>query len=108
VADSLEARRAQAVHGHAWNARGQARQQQGHSRDVAVVLARLVGAAEHDLVERLPVHLGATPHQRCDGQRGKIVGSDARERAAVAPERRSHPRTQEDWSHGLLHAPVSA
>ena len=54
VADRVEAGRAQPVDGDAGHAIRQARQQQRHARDVAVVLAGLVGAAEDDLVERAP------------------------------------------------------
>ena len=45
LAEGLEARRAQAVHGHTRHRRRQPGQQRGHARDVAVVLAGLVGAA---------------------------------------------------------------
>jgi hypothetical protein len=57
-----------------------------HARDVAVVLAGLVGAAVEDVVERAPVEVGMAQHQRPDGQSGEIVGSDRGERAAVAAD----------------------
>ena len=55
IADRVEARRAQPVHGDAGHMIRQAREQRRHARDIAVVLASLVGAAEHDLVERAPI-----------------------------------------------------
>ncbi len=70
VADGVEPRRAQAIDGHAGNGVGQARQQQRHARHVAAVLAGLIGAAEHDLVEGRPVELGMTLYKSLDRQRG--------------------------------------
>ena len=51
--DRLQARRAQPVHGVAGDLVAQAREEDGHARDVAVVLARLVGGAVDDLVDRV-------------------------------------------------------
>ena len=51
--DRLQARRAQPVDGVAGDLVAQAGEQDGHARDVAVVLARLVGGAEDDLVDRV-------------------------------------------------------
>src|SRR3569623_118421 len=45
---------------------GQAREQQRHARDVAIVLAGLVGAAEIDVVELLPIRLRIARHQRLE------------------------------------------
>ena len=53
----VEARAAQAVQGHAARAVGQPGEQPRHARQVAIVLARLVGAAEDDVVELAPVDL---------------------------------------------------
>ena len=49
--DGLEPRAAQAVHRDAGDRLRQPRQQRRHARDVAVVLAGLVGAAEEDVVD---------------------------------------------------------
>jgi hypothetical protein len=37
---------------------GSSGQQRRHARDIAVVLAGLIGAAEDDLVERAPIGVG--------------------------------------------------
>ncbi len=57
-ADGIEARGTQPVDGHARDDVRQAGEQQRHARDIAVVLAGLVGAAEIDLVERGPIDVG--------------------------------------------------
>ena len=49
--DRLHARGAKAVDGRAGNGVRQAGEQERHAREIAVVLARLVGAAEKDLVD---------------------------------------------------------
>src|SRR6516164_2184099 len=56
-ADRIKARGAKPIDGLAGNRLRQARKQERHPRDVAVVLAGLVGAAEIDFVERRPVEL---------------------------------------------------
>src|SRR5438477_462554 len=68
----LHAGSAQAVHGLAGHLDRETRKQQGHPRDVAVVLARLVGAAEDDVVDVSGIHAGA-PHRLRDGDRGQVV-----------------------------------
>ena len=62
--DRVQARAAQAVHRDARHFDGQAREQRRHAREIAVVLARLVRAAEHDVVDRLPVDAGIALHER--------------------------------------------
>ena len=66
----------------------QSGQQQRHARDVAIVFAGLIGAAEEDFVEPRPVGLGVAGNQRLDWNRGEIVGAHLGERAAVAADRR--------------------
>jgi hypothetical protein len=85
-ADGVHARAAQSVDRGAGDFERQAGEQGRHARDVAVVLAGLVGAAVEDVVERAPVEVGMAQHQRPDGQGGEIVGSDRGERAAVAAD----------------------
>ena len=96
VTDGVEAGGAQPVDRDAGHGIGNARQQQRHARHVAVVLAGLVGATEHDLVERRPVDLGIAPHQRPDRDRGEIVGAHPGERAAIAPDRSAHRIAEKD------------
>ena len=102
--DRRHARRAEPVHGDAGHLVGQPGEQHRHARDVAVVLARLVGAAEDDLVDRAEltglVEPGA-PHEFADDERGEVVGSHARERAAVAPDRGAHSADEIGLCHGF-------
>ena len=79
-------RRLTVMPGHAV---GQAGEQQRHARDVAVVLAGLVGAAEDHVVDRGGGHAGVALHQLADRVRGEIVGADLGEAAAVAADRAS-------------------
>ena len=60
-----------------------------HPRDVAVVLAGLVGAAEDHVLDQRRVDAGAIDHG-AQHERRQVVGPDGRERAAVAPDRRAH------------------
>ena len=85
--DRLEARAAQPVDGQPADLDREAGQQHGHPRDVAVVLAGLVGAAEDDVLDEGRVEAGAIDDGAQDG-RGEVVGADGRERAAVAADRR--------------------
>jgi hypothetical protein len=98
-ADRIEAGGAQAVHGDAGDTVRQAREQQRHPGHVAVVLARLVGAAEIDLVDFGKVDLGIAGDERLDRLRREIVGTHPRKAAAIAPDRRSHRIADEDIAH---------
>ena len=75
--DRGEARRAEAVHRHARDGLRQAREQRREPRDVPVVLARLVRAAEPDVLDLGRRHAGALD-RRGDRDRGEVVGTDAR------------------------------
>jgi hypothetical protein len=84
----LDARAAQPVDRDTGHARGEARQQRPETRDVAVVLAGLVGVAEDDVVQGRRVHaipVDDRPHY--DG--GEVVRAHPSEALAVAPERRA-------------------
>ena len=74
--DRVETRAAQAVERHAARAVGKPGEQSGHAREVAIVLARLVGAAEDHVVELGPVDAGIAVDQRPDRDRGEVVGAD--------------------------------
>src|SRR5262249_41217206 len=105
IADGVEAGGAEPVDGDTRDRIGDAREQERHARDVAVVLAGLVGAAEHDLVEHGPVDLAVALEERPDRNRGEIVGADLGERAAIAPDRGSHRVADEhiaQSAHGAL------
>jgi hypothetical protein len=67
--------------------------------DVAVVLARLVGGAENDLVDPVRVQAGASDGLP-DDQSGQVVGAHAGERAAVPTDRGADSAYQERLSHG--------
>ena len=98
-ADRVEAGGAEAIERLAGNRFRHAREQQRHARDVAVVLAGLVGAAEKHFVDLRPVELGMLRHQRLDRGGGQIVGAHLGERAAEAADRGPHGIANEDITH---------
>ena len=101
--DRREPRGAEPVDRDAADRLRQPREQHGHARDVAVVLARLVRAAEPHVLDLLRRHAG--PLDRlAHGDRGEVVGARPREAAAVAPDRRAHRR--EDHRIGRAHRNV--
>ena len=89
-ADRIQAGGAEAVDRGAGDGVGQLGQERRHARDVAVVLARLVGAAEDHLVQLGPVGVRVARHQRAQGDRGEIVGPHMGERAAEPADGRAH------------------
>src|SRR5262249_35630854 len=74
-------------------------EQQRHARDVAIVLARLVGAAEVDFVEPAPIDLRMARHQRFERHSRQIVGAHVRQCAAIAADRRAHRIADEGFVH---------
>ncbi|MPM70561.1 hypothetical protein SDC9_117516 [bioreactor metagenome] len=83
-AHGIQARSAQTVQRGARHIRGQTCQQRRHARHVAVVLARLIGAAVDHVGHGLPVHIGVALHECLDGQRAQVVRAHACQCAAVA------------------------
>ena len=105
IADRIESRGAQPVHGHPWHAIRDAGQEQRHAGHVAIVLARLVGAAEHHLIELGPVDVGMALDQGPDRDGGKVIGAHTRERAAIAPDGGAHRIADENlarFAHALI------
>ena len=78
----LKTRRAQAIHGRASNGRGKTRQQRGHARDIAIVLARLVGRTKVDILNKCGINASARNNGAND-MRGQVVGTHASKRAPV-------------------------
>src|SRR5437899_10068150 len=72
-----------------------------HARDVSIVLAGLVGAAVHDVVDGAPVHARVALDKRLDWHRTEIVGAHRRKAAAVTAERRAHGVANEGFRHVL-------
>ena len=66
---------------------------------IAVVLARLVGAAVEDLVDRRPISARVPLHQRFDRRRPQIIGTHRRQDAAEAANRRSDVIADEGFRH---------
>ena len=98
--DGRKAGRAEAVHRDAPDRVRQAGEQRGEARHVAVVLARLVRAAEPDVLDlsrRNARPLDGGRH----GQRREVVRADAREAAAVAAHRRPDRREDHGFGHGV-------
>ena len=85
----FHARSAQAVDGAAGNGFRQAGQERGHAGDVAIVFARLVGAAENHIVQRGPIHRRVALHQGLDAGGGQIIGPDGGESFPVAADGRA-------------------
>src|ERR1043166_277591 len=71
---------------------GAARQQRARPRPVAVVFARLIGAAQNDVVDARRVDARSL-HDRLDGNGRESIGAAAGERPAVLPDGRSQCRT---------------
>ncbi len=94
-AHRVEAGGAEPVQRHARHALGQPGEQQAHAGDVAVVLARLVGAAEKDFFDAL-LEGGMAVQERAEGDRREVIGPHCGERTAVAADRRPHEITDED------------
>ena len=98
-AHRVQSRRAEPIDGDARHRVRQAREQQRHPRDVAVVLAGLVGAAVIDLVERRPIDIRMPLHQRLDRDRAEIVGAHLGEPAGIAADRRADGVADEGVGH---------
>ena len=98
-ADRIEAGGAEPVQGLAGNRLRHAGKQKRHARDVAVVLAGLVGAAEIDLVDLVPVERRVLGHQRLDRGRGEIVGAHLGERTAETADRSPDGIANEHITH---------
>ena len=80
----------------------QAREQRGHARDVAIVLAGLVRAAEDHLVDRR-IDARVAIEQVANRQRGEIVRAHHGEAAAKTAERRAHAVAEIDGAR-IVHA----
>jgi hypothetical protein len=89
VGDSFEPRPAQAVHRDRRHLVREAREECGHTSDVAVVLARLVGRAENDMVDAWREAWRSLEECVHDVSR-EIVRADPRESTAIAGNRRAH------------------
>ena len=89
--DRLEPAPAQPVDGQPGDLDREAGQQQGHSGDVAVVFAGLVGAAEDDVFDQGRVDPGPIDHRAQHG-RGEVVRSNRVKSPAVPTDRRSGGR----------------
>jgi hypothetical protein len=71
--DRVEARAAQAIDRRAGNACRQSGEQARHTRDVAIVLARLIGAAGEHVVDRMRIEAGRLGERRFDGMGEEVV-----------------------------------
>ena len=86
AADGIEAGTAQPVDRRPGDGSGQASQQHSHACDIAVVLTRLVGAAEDAVVKRVPVDPGVARGEGADRVGGEVVRADVLQRAGVAAD----------------------
>ena len=67
-----------------------AAQQQRHARDVAIVFARLVGAAHDRFIDSSEIALGILGAQRGERVGGDHPRANRRERSGVAPDGSAH------------------
>jgi hypothetical protein len=74
--NGIQARTAQTVNSTAGYTLGEPSQQKSHSRHVAVILARLIRAAQDHIVDGRPIHIGIPVDQCADRNRGEIIRSD--------------------------------
>ena len=110
-----QSRSAKTIHRHPGDGLRQAREQDRHARDVAVVLARLVGGAEVDVLDLRRVHSRAR-NRLGDHRRGEIVRPDVSQSTAPAPDRRAHSGEDDGAAHdstnstrtGCSYVPVSS
>ena len=100
--DRMEAGAAEPVDRLARDLDRQAREQRRHPRDVPVVLASLVGAAENDVLDAVRRE-GRAPHQAGDRRSRQIIGAELGQRAAGPADRGAHRGGDE----GLAHAGFS-
>ncbi len=77
----------------------QAGQQRGHAAHVAVVFARLVGAAIEHIVDGGPVDGRIARDQRGDRQRAQVIGAHAGQGAAIAAKGRAYGVTDKSVVH---------
>ncbi len=99
LSDRVEPRGAKAVDRHARNGVRQAREQERHAGEIAIVLARLVRRAENDVLDPFGETRMAA-HQLANRDRREVVGAHGRERAAVASDRRADVIADEGFGHG--------
>ena len=78
---------------------GQAGEQKRHAADVAIVLARLIGATIDNVIERVPIDFGVALDESFDGDGGEIVGADSGERSTVTTEGSSNRITDVGRAH---------
>src|SRR3989442_11037992 len=94
----LEPRATQPVHRLPWHVDGKAREQQCQPRYVAVVLARLVGAAQDNVIDR-----GGgdppPPHHRPYPDPGEVIRAPARPRPPPPPHGRPPSPTNKNVEH---------
>jgi hypothetical protein len=88
VGDSFEARAAEAVHRERGDLVRQAREKRGHARDVAIVLTRLIGRAEDDVIDTWR-EAGRTLDERVHDVGGKIVGANSCQGPAITRDGRA-------------------
>ena len=99
-ADGVHARSAQPVDPSARYALRQAGQQQAHPGDVAVVLARLVGAAVDHIVDGFGLDRRVARQQFPDRHGAEIVGAHGAQAAAIAADRSADGIADKRLGHG--------
>ena len=98
-ADGVQAGAAQTVDGIGRYCCRQTGQQRSHAAHVAVVFARLVGAAVEHVVDGGPVDGRIAGDQRGNRQRAQVVGAHAGECTAIAAKGSAHGITDKGFVH---------
>ena len=110
--DRLQPGAAQPVDGLAGDLDREPGEQRGHARDVAVVLARLVGAAEDDVLDRARRRCRSARRPRAIATAARSSGRTVGQRPAVAadrgPDRVDDPGLAEGPVQVTRHAPIVA
>ena len=99
-AHRLKARGTQAVESHPRHRVRQAGQQQTHPRNVAIILARLVGAAIEHFLDCCRIETLIAGEQCPHRHRTEVVGAHIGKAAAIATDWRADGITDEGFSHG--------
>ncbi|MCG3141840.1 MAG: hypothetical protein HDKAJFGB_03174 [Anaerolineae bacterium] len=89
MVDCRQTRRAQTVECQRRDFFWKTRQQRRHARDIAIVFARLIRAAEIHLFDVRGVHARAF-HNFLQHERGEVVGARGAQHAAVSSNRRTY------------------
>jgi hypothetical protein len=91
----IKPRGAEAVHGQRRDSRAEAREEDSHPGDVAVVLARLIGAAKDHFADGQVVEV----QEAVDDPGGEVIRADMGEGTCITPDWGAAVGAEEDFCH---------